>query len=644
MEGADEVLRTPGVEPMRRIVPDLVNEMCEIDEPMVLVLDDYHVLTQEGIHTSILYLIDHLPPSLRLVIATRSDPPLPLGRLRASGEMIEVRADRLRLTEDETTRLLHDRFGVALDPQSVHLLNERTEGWPAALHLAGLSLQGEQDRRAFVERFAGDDRNIADYLTGEVLDRLPTPDAEFLLHTSVLDNLTGPLCDEVAGVSGSAATLEELERRNLFLIPLDNRRCWYRYHHLFGEWLRHELHRTDPSLVSVLHTRASRWYADNDSLGLAISHAIAASDHAVAAELMNRHLENMRDVRWSSLWRWLYELPDELVARYPMIAAARVVPALARGDFSDGLHWIGIAESAIAAAPDELRPGYETTVAFYRAFCEFAAGDKGKAQADLEGIVNELRLARSGNYPIAIGLDGIATFWCVGALEAIPALREAAVARERASLPDGGVTALLAAAYAETGDLTAAEATAEAAFALPPPWANYNYPDLMAAHYALGKVHIARGEAGEGIAQIEQGLDLARGWVEPIFVAYGCLALADAVDGYVEKRALVREALQLTRDGKEPGRVGHLVTAAERKLSMRQPRQHTQGMAHVEPLTDREHDVLRLLNSELSLREIANEMYISYNTVKGYTKSIYRKFGVSSRAAALDTARELHIT
>ena len=215
------------------------------------------------------------------------------------------------------------------------------------------------------------------------------------------------------------------------------------------------------------------------------------------------------------------------------------------------------------------------------------------------------------------------------------------MAREQASLTDGGVTALLAAAYAEIGDWVAAEAAAEAAFAMPPPWEHYRYPDLMAAHYARGKTLIARGEHDHGVTEIKQGLELARGWVEPIFVAYGCLALADALDDFAEQRALVREARQLIDSSQDPGRLAGVLEAAERKLSIRQPSQRTPGTVHVEPLTTRELDVLRLLPSKLSLREIANELYISHNTVKGYTKSIYRKLGVTSRAAAIKTARDL---
>ena len=644
MASEDEALRTPGMDPLRLVVPQLVNELGEIDEPIVLVLDDFHLTTQPGLHESVGYLVDHLPPKVCLVIATRADPPLPLGRLRASGEMTEIRSAQLALTPAETTQLLGERFDLHIDAAGVELLCRHTEGWPAALHLAGLSLQRQDDPKGFIERFAGDDRNVADYLTSEVLDRLSDEQKDFLLRTCILDHLSGPLCDVVAGVTGSAAMLEELDRSNLFLIPLDNRRDWYRYHHLFVEWLRHRLRRTNPELAPQLHARASRWHAENNSLGPAIAHAIAGGDQTRAAELIDRFLVRPSGVRWSTFWDWLDQLPDDIVATHPMIALARVAPALARGDFSSGWHWIGIAEAAIATAPAELRSGYETIAGLYRAFCELAAGDKGVAQAALGGISEELRLAGSRSYPIAIGLAGMATFWSVGALESIPELQAASVARERASLPDGGVTALLAAAYAELGDWAAAEATAEAALALPRPWEHYSYPDRMAAHYAIGKVRMAAGRRDEGIDQIKQGLDLARGWVEPVFIAYGCLALAEAMEDYSEKRALVREARQLAESSSDPARVSQLVTAAERNLSMRQPPRHTEGTAYVEPLTDRERDVLRLLRSKLSLREIAGELYISHNTVKGYAKSIYRKLGVSSREAALDAARELNLS
>lgn len=643
LPGAFETLRTPGVDPMRRIVPSLINELCEIDEPTVLVLDDYHVLTRQRLHASIGYLIDHLPPALRLVIATRSDPPLPLARLRASGEMLEVRAGQLHLSEKEAKRLLNNRFGLDIGPRSVQLLCRRTEGWPAAVHLAGLSLQNEANPREFVDRFAGDDRNVADYLTSEVLDHLSNAHREFLLRTSVLEQLSGSLCDAVADTSGSASTLEELERSNLFLMPLDNRRHWYRYHHLFGEWLRHELHRTEPDVVPLLHLRASTWYGDQGSLELAISHAVSAGAYNRAGDLMDRYVTDLSTVNWSLVWRWLSYLPDEIVSAHPMAATGRAIAALNRGDFPDALRWIPVAEAAVEGAPVELQATISTIVSFFRALGELVAGDMDAARLGFEQIADRERPAGSPVYAMAVGYAAIATFWSVGALESVPALREGIVAYERASLPDSGLTALLAAAYSEIGNWTAAEVTANTALALPPPFESSRYPFKMPAYFALGKALAALGDYEGGITRITQGLELARSWVEPIFIAYGCVALADVLNGYAEKRSLVREARQIIEGSQGRGRIGELVAAAEHRLSLRRPSQHTAGTVYVEPLTTRERDVLRLLDSELTLREIGSELYLAHNTVKGYTKSIYRKLGVASREAAIETARQLDV-
>jgi LuxR family maltose regulon positive regulatory protein len=547
------------------------------------------------------------------------------------------------LDVDEASRLLNDRFGLDLDATSVQSLCRRTEGWPAALHLAGLSLQTEPNRRRFVERFAGDDRNIVDYLTAEVLQRVGPSRRAFLLRTSVLDRLNGPLCDAVAGTTDSAATLQDLERDNLFVIPLDNRRTWYRYHRLFGEWLRHELRRNLPDSIPELHARASRWYEERGSFEPAITHAIEAGEHERAGGLIDRALTEWGRVNWSRLGRWLAELPHSVIERHPMAAIAVVGFSLATGDFATGLRWIPIAESAIPRAPDELRPAIESRAALFRAVAELVAGDMDVARVSFEEMADSAEGVETGDHAVAVGLAGVATFWSIGALEAIPALQEGAVARELASLADAGVTATLAAAYAEVGDWTAAEMTAREALAQPRPDGHYQYPDLFPARVALGRALVARGDREDGISEIEQGLELARRWVEPIFIAYGCLALAAALDGYTEKRALVREARQLIEGGRGRGRIGDLVTAAERKLALRQPSRHAAGAVHVEPLTERERDVVRLLATDLSLREIAGELFLSHNTVKGHTKAIYRKLGVSSRAAAIEAARDLDV-
>ena len=642
--GVENALRSPDVDPMRDVVPSLLNELTESAYPILLVLDDYHAISRQDIHRSVGYFIDHLPSGVQLAIATRADPRLPLGRLRASGRLMELRAHDLAFSVMETAELLRRRFGVELDDGGAELLRRRTEGWPAAVHLAGLSLQDAVDAAEFVGRFAGDDRNVADFLIGEALERVSDRDREFLLRTSVLDQMTGPLCDEVAGVTDGAAMLDRMERSGLFLVPLDTTRRWYRYHRLFGDWLRHELRKTDPAVIPTLHLAAAQWYAETDSLEPAVDHAIEAGDHLLAARLIDRYLQDWAAVHWSLVWRWFQELSDDAIRAYPMTAVGRFNVALARGDFATSSRWLDSAEAALGAVPADLLPTFETTVASHRAFGELVAGgDMEVARTAFMAIADQERASQSILFAQAIGLAGLSTFWATGPLEAIPLLLEGAMARRRESLRDGGVTALLALAYAEVGDWEAAEDAAADAFALPEPDEWVGYPDRMAAHYALGKVLLARGERDESASSISTGLGMAREWVEPIFVAYGCLALADCRTDYAEKRALIREARTMIEGPRGRGRITELVAAAERKLALRRPNQQSAGTVHVEPLTDRELEVLKLLRSDLSLREIAGELYISHNTVKSYTQSIYRKLGVSSRSAALEAASDIDI-
>ncbi len=284
--GALESLTAPGVKSTDAVLSPLVNDLASIPAPVTLVLDDYHLISNQAIQQSMAFLVEHLPPALGLVLASRSDPALPLARLRARGRMVEIRADELRFSEAETTQLLNGTVGVDLPPDAVQTLHHRTEGWAAGLYLAGLSLRGRDDADRQVHAFHGDDRKIVDYLAAEVLDGLPSELRSLLLRTSVLERLSGPLCDAVTGASGSQRRLEEIERSQLFLVPLDSARHWYRYHTLFAELLRNELEVSEPGLAPLLHRRASMWHRQHGSIADAIAHAVAAADLADARELI----------------------------------------------------------------------------------------------------------------------------------------------------------------------------------------------------------------------------------------------------------------------------------------------------------------------------------------------------------------------
>ena len=259
-ENALSLLQASSPPPIETVLTVLLNDLGTIAADIVLVLDDYHVIDAREVQDGMAFLLDHLPAGLHVVIASRADPALPLARLRARGELVETRAAELRFTPDEAAAYLNEMMGLALTSQDVAALEGRTEGWIAALQLAALSMQGRDDVAGFIAGFAGDDRYVVDYLAEEVLQRQPDRVQAFLLQTSILGRLSGPLCDEVTGQGGGKAMLEALDRGNLFLVPLDDRRQWYRYHHLFADVLQARLLDEQPGQVPDLHRRASAWY------------------------------------------------------------------------------------------------------------------------------------------------------------------------------------------------------------------------------------------------------------------------------------------------------------------------------------------------------------------------------------------------
>jgi len=322
--------------PLDAVIATLVNELLASPYDVVLVLDDYHAIATPEIHESVALLLERLPPQVRIVIAGRADPPLPLGRLRVSGRLVEVRAGELRFTTDETAAYLERDVDAPLSGDDVAALAERTEGWVAALQLAALSMHGRDDLSAFITEFAGDDRYLVDYLAEEVLDRQTDEVRRFLLHTSVLDRLTGALCDAVTGQSGGRATLQRLERANMFLVPLDDRRRWYRYHHLFADVLRAHLLDEQPSVVPELHGRAGAWYAANGEPAEGIRHAIAAGDVALAADLAEHALPAWRrDRQEATIRTWLQLLPDDVLRERPVLMMGLIGALASIGEFAD---------------------------------------------------------------------------------------------------------------------------------------------------------------------------------------------------------------------------------------------------------------------------------------------------------------------
>ena len=354
-------LAGPVLGPLEASSPDglvmaLINELAADpgEDEVLLVLDDYHLIDAQPVHGSLLFLLEHLPPGLRMVLASRSDPPLPLARLRADGQLAELRAAELRFTSDEAASLLREAIGADLPGTAVAALTARTEGWAAGLQLAGLSLRGQADTAGFVAAFSGSHRYVLDYLTGEVLDRQNPQVREFLLETSVLERLSGELCDAVTGRPGSQAMLQDIERAGLFLVPLDEVRGWWRYHRLFADLLRARLQEEQPGRVQALHRAAAAWSEEHDLADDAVRHALAAGDTAWAARLVERHVEELLGrSEGATLRRWLSALPAESVRDRPRLCLAQAYGA-AQGFQLEALEaLLDDAERAFAVSGDE---------------------------------------------------------------------------------------------------------------------------------------------------------------------------------------------------------------------------------------------------------------------------------------------------
>lgn len=319
-EGVLGALQSSQPPPIASLLTDLLNEIATLAGNFILVLDDYHLIDSTAVDQALTFLLEHMPPQMHLVITTREDPQLPLARLRVRGQMTEVRAADLRFTASEAAGFLNQVMGLRLAAADIATLEERTEGWIAGLQLAALSMQGHPDVPGFIRAFAGDNRYVVDYLVEEVLQRQPEAVRSFLLQTAILEQLNGPLCDAVTGQEQSSAQLESLERGNFFVVPLDDKRQGYRYHHLFADVLQARLLMEQPAQIAVLHQRASAWYEQHGSTRDAIRHALAAEDFARAANLIEQAIPAMGRTREAStLLGWLRALPDEIILVRPVL-------------------------------------------------------------------------------------------------------------------------------------------------------------------------------------------------------------------------------------------------------------------------------------------------------------------------------------
>ena len=622
------------------LLPELLNELTEQGEA-ALVLDDFHLLSSGPARESVAWFIEHAPTTFRPVLATRSEPALPLAALRAHAALLELRAGDLAFTRGEADSLLNDRLDLGLTLRSIDGLVERTEGWAAGLYLAGLSLHAADDRDAFATRFGAESRNVVDFLLDEVLAAHDPGTQELMLRSSILDRLSGPLCDAVLEQEGTGRVLERLSRVNLFLLPLDEQGQWYRFHHLFARLLRVELEHREPGLALELHRRASAWYRANGSVDAAIEHALAAGGFDEVGGLIGAAwLDYVRVGRHATVLGWLDRLPGECVRddshlqlvaawiqalcgnhRASMEAAAAVerIGGLDAGPLKDGFNSLEaslatvrgllIGRGDLGAAITNARRAAElegpqsprrAIVCFVLGTCLYHSSELDEAELWL-GEASELAPSRR--------------HWRVGA--ASLALRSL-IAGDQGRADEQIQVAMDAASLAREHGLESVDCEV-----------------LVALACALDQ----QGKHNEALQMFERAAAVARAAGHPMSLADTLIrqAAAFGAAGMSEDGdKAIAEARAILDSSADPRGL------AKRLAALEHPRP-THRRTNGTELSARELVVLRMLGGSLSERDIGRELYLSHSTIHSHTKSIYRKLGVSSRPDALEHARELGI-
>ncbi len=501
---------------IERVVTALVNEVTWFLEDFILVLDDYHVLDTSVAAHALAFLLDHMPPQMHLVVATREDPQLRLARLRAQDQLTEVRAADLRFTPVEAAVFLNDVMGLNLQAEDVAALENRTEGWIAGLQLAALSMRKREDIHSFVQAFAGDHRYIVDYLVEEVLQRQPDPVRNFLLQTSILDRFSGALCDAVTGNQQSSVMLENLERSNLFIVPQDDTRQWFRYHRLFADVLRAHVDAEQPEQVPILHRRASEWYASSGLCADAVHHALAAKDFELAAAFVERAWPAMdRSFEVATWLGWARALPDQLIRAMPVLSV----------DYA----WALLEQGELESADSHLRNAEAWLTRF---------SDVGEQSADAETemiVVDDAQFrtlpatlaAARAYHAQAHGEVSETVKYGQQALDLLP---------EDDHLQRGIAAALLGVAYWTNGELDAAHSTLAEGMAHMRTTGNFLFG--IRGTYILADIRMAQGRLREAIQTYEQSLQSAAEQGEDV--------LRGTADLYLRLSELYREQNNLT--------------------------------------------------------------------------------------------------
>jgi LuxR family maltose regulon positive regulatory protein len=623
------------------VVPKFVSAITSMRLPVTLVLDHVEAVTNKRCLNTIAELALHLPLGWQFALASRTKVPLPTARLRVQGGIVEVGADDLAMSPEEASSLL-EGAGVKPDVASTSELVQRTEGWPTGLYIAALAIRAGTRQSEVGFTFTGDDRYMGDYLRSELLDRVSGSEVSFLTRTAVLDRMCGSLCDAILGATASGRVLEEMESRNLLVVPLDRRREWYRYHHLFRELLQAELRRREPDLVRDLHSRAAEWYEANAMPEAAIEHAQAAGDHDRVARLV---LELAQPVwaggRVQTVLRWMEWLRDATSAEhYGAIAVHGSLIFALLGQPSAAERWAAAAERVSSAGTLPDGSTMESTLAYLRAILSRDGVDEMRRDAQIaweglspaspyratmlhtEGISYLVQGDHDRADPILAHAFDVATGANALPLAALILAERCIVAAQRDRWAEVATLAQRAVAIVEAGRFedywTSALVYAWAARAA------LHRGDIPKARYYVGRAARLRPLLTYALplVSVQALLELARAYI----------ALADP-GGSAAVLGQVQEILQQRPD------LGVLPKLAE-ELQSKLAKIKAVAVG-ASSLTAAELRLLPLLSTHLSFREIGERLHLSSNTVKTQAYSVYRKLGVSSRSGAVTRTREL---
>ncbi|GAA4250180.1 helix-turn-helix transcriptional regulator [Dactylosporangium darangshiense] len=651
---AGRVLAAPGTTIIDDVLPTLINDLTPLADPVTLIIDDYDAVTALEIHRTLGFLVEHLPPSLSLIVASRQQPPAcwPTSRLVGRSVLLDLGPKDLRLSREEAARLLEQEVGAPLPVADVDLLYDRTEGWCAGLHLAALSLRGrtDTDRHEFVQAFSGTDRGIAEYLMTELLDREPAPVRTFLRRTSILDRYCAELCDHVTGDRDAGQYLQRAEHDHLFVIELDNRGAWFRYHRLLRDILLRELHRSEPDLIPLLHSRAADWLQEQGLLIEAVRHAVAAGDTDTAGRLIRAdYFRVANDGDLSTVVSWFDSMGRSILQADGRLLVARSMTAVLAGDLDGALAWLDEA-SGSDSMNARLRKRVDAKKALLHQMRGYAAGDVAEARRWSNTALHDLPRDTVW-YDLSLVHTALADRRRGECEAALYGFRRCLARADAGDLHLLAVQAKggLLLAYCDLGRLETARDWTERT-AHDERWRRLDEHCMTyARHYVAGWLDLGDDRPDTAEPHLRRALELVRRGPYRLELVEVLTALAEARDrlGDDESAAALRaRAGRILARCPDHGRLMGPPTPAVEEEPAPTPAgqaQGAQGDGHDHGLTERERMVLGILAEGLTSAQMARRLHVSERTIAAHLRAIYRKIGVGNRSAATRYALDHHL-